>query len=105
MEKPRQTPVVIARGEQAELDEMWSFVGRKANQRWPWHVIDPRTGEVLAYVFGKRKDDVFESLNALLEPFGIRQFYTDNWGTYGRYLDEKNISLENATPKRSSAST
>ena len=57
---------------------MGSFVGSKANQRWLWHTIDHRTGAVLAYGFGKRKDDVFEQLKALLEPFGIQRFYTDD---------------------------
>lgn len=31
------------------MDEMWSFVSRKANQRWLWHAIDHATGQVLAY--------------------------------------------------------
>ena len=37
---------------ESELDEMWSFVGNKAKQRWLWHAIDHATGKVLAYVFG-----------------------------------------------------
>ena len=68
---------------------MWSFVRDKSNQRWLWHAIDHRTGEVLAYVLGKRKDDVFKQLKALLEPFGINHYYTDDWGAYERHLDEK----------------
>jgi insertion element IS1 protein InsB len=40
----------------------------------------------LPYVFGRRKDEVFLQLQALLEPFGIRRFYTDGWGTYERHL-------------------
>ncbi len=36
--------------EEAEMDEMWSFVQSKRQQRWLWHAIDPRTGAVLAYV-------------------------------------------------------
>ena len=85
--------MVITRCEEAELDEMWSFVGSKANQRWLWHAIDHRTGEVLAYVFGKRKDEVFEQLKALLEPFGIQQFYTDDWGAYERHLDQERHTI------------
>jgi insertion element IS1 protein InsB len=38
-------------------------------------------------VFGRRKDTVFLKLKALLEPFGITQYYTDGWGTYERHLD------------------
>ena len=43
----------------AELDEMWSFVGAKATERWLWHALDHRTGRVLAYVIGTRKDATF----------------------------------------------
>jgi insertion element IS1 protein InsB len=75
------------RGLSAELDEMWSYVGKKANQRWLWHAIDHHTGKVLAYVFGRRKDDVFLRLKALLAPFGITRYYTDGWGTYERHVD------------------
>jgi IS1 family transposase len=46
-----------------------------------------QTGIVLAYGFGRRKDDVFLRLKALLEPFGITRYYTDGWGTYERHLD------------------
>jgi len=42
---------------------------------------------VLAYVFGRREDQAFLKLKALLEHFGIRRFYTDGWGTYRRHLD------------------
>ena len=78
--------VIIRRVDDAEVDEMWSFVGKKPEQRWLWHAIDHWTGTVLAYVFGRRKDEVFLQLKALLEPFGIRRFHTDYWGTYARHL-------------------
>ncbi len=42
--------VMVVRVEEAEMDEMWSFVQSKQNQRWLWHAIDHRTGQVLAYV-------------------------------------------------------
>ena len=74
-------------GGDAEMDEMWSFVGNKGNPRWLWHAIDHQTGAVLAYVFGRRKDAVFLQLKALLEPFGLTRFYTDHWGAYERHLD------------------
>jgi len=73
--------------DEAELDEQWSFVGRKSNPRWLWHAVDHATNTVLAYVFGKRKDVVFQKLKSLLEPFNITRFYTDDWGAYERHLD------------------
>src|SRR5207237_2918404 len=77
----------VERAGEAEMDEMWSFVGNKGNPRWLWHAIDHHTGMVLAYVFGRRKDAVFLQLKALLEPFGLTRFYTDHWGAYTRHLD------------------
>ena len=71
---------------EGELDEMWSFVQNKENQRWLWHAIDHTTGKVLAYVLGERTDKVFLKLKDLLEPFGITKFYTDGWGAYERKL-------------------
>ena len=50
------------------------------------------TGKVLAYVLGRRKDTVFVKLKALLEPFGIRRYYTDGWGT-----DERHVEAEKHT--------
>ena len=75
------------RGLTSELDDMWSDVRSKAPPRWLWHAIDHHTGKVLAYVFGRRKDDVFLKLQQLLAPFGITKFYTDGWGAYERHLD------------------
>ena len=66
---------------------MWSFVGNKGNPRWLWYAIDHHTGAVLAYVFGRRKDEVFLRLKALLEPCGLTHFDTDHWGAYTRHLD------------------
>ena len=65
---------------------MWSVVGCKGEQRWLWQALDHRTGTVLAYVLGKRQDQAFLELKALLQPFGISRYYTDGWGAYQRHL-------------------
>ena len=64
---PEQVEVAICRAEKldhrrgltSELDEMWSYVNKQAEPRWLWHAMDHHSGTVLAYVFGRRKDDVF----------------------------------------------
>ena len=61
---PNEVDVIIQRAEEAEVDEMWSYVGKKREPRWLWPAIDHRSGHVLAYVFGRRRDAVF-----LLFPF------------------------------------
>jgi insertion element IS1 protein InsB len=83
---PSHVEVVLQRVVEAEVDEMWSFVGKKKEPRWLWHALDHQTGQVLAYVFGRRKDEVFRQLKALLTPFGITRYYTDYWGAYQRNL-------------------
>ncbi len=87
MLNPDGVEVVIRIAEEAEVDEMWSFVRRKKAPRWLWHAVDHRSGKVLAYVFGRRQDEVFLKLQALLEPFGITRYYTDYWGAYTRHID------------------
>ncbi len=79
--------VIIRRADEAEVDEMWSFVGKKHEPRWLWHAIDHWSGRVLAYVVGRRTDEVCLKLKALLEPFGITRYHTDYWGAYTRHLD------------------
>jgi insertion element IS1 protein InsB len=51
--------VEIHKVDESEVDEMWSFVQKKEQQRWLWHAIDHQSGVVLAYVCGTREDDVF----------------------------------------------
>lgn len=84
---PDDVEVLIRHAGEAEVDEMWSYVKRKTEPRWLWHAIDHHSGKVLAYVFGRRQDEVFLKLKALLEPFGITRYYTDYWGAYTRHID------------------
>jgi insertion element IS1 protein InsB len=72
---------------EVEMDEQWSYVGKKSEQRWLWYAIDHVTSTILAYVLGKRKDEVFKQLKALLQPFNIARYYTDDWGAYERHWD------------------
>jgi len=52
---------------------------RKA--RWLWQALDYATGEVLAYVRARpREDTAFLELKALLQPFGFQHFGADGWG-------------------------
>jgi hypothetical protein len=37
---PDDMVVDVERASEAEMDEMWSFVGKKREPRWLWHTID-----------------------------------------------------------------
>ena len=84
---PAEVAWGIERAGEAEVDAMGSFVGNKDHPCWLGHAIDHQTGKVLASVFGRRNDEVFVQLKALLEPFGLTRSYPDHWGAYPRHLD------------------
>ena len=102
---PEQVEVEVCRAEEldrrrgrtAELDDMGSYVQSKAHPRWLWHAIEHHTGKVLAYVFGRRKDDVFLKLQQRLAPLGITRFCTDGGGAYERQLaaEQHQVGKEN----------
>jgi insertion element IS1 protein InsB len=77
--------------EDLELDEMWSFVLTKKNQRWLWLAVNHDNGDIIAYTFGKRQDEVFLAFQQLLDPLGFRMFYTDGWSSYDYIPEEKHI--------------
>ena len=72
-----------------ELDEFWSFVGNKSNQRWTWYAIERNSGIILAWHNGKRQDRDFLVLWGLLANFPITRCYTDDWGSYSKYIPTK----------------
>jgi insertion element IS1 protein InsB len=77
----------MRRADEAEVDVMWSFVQRQKAPRWWWPAMAHRSGTGLAYVFGRRQNEVFVKLPGLLEPFGIKRYETDAWGAYTRHSE------------------
>ena len=83
-------------------DEMWSFVGRKKGQRWLWWVEDAATGQVVAFVFGRRTHATFRGLLALLSGAGwvVGQWLTDAWGAYAACLPAEAHQVGKAAMQR-----
>lgn len=88
-----ESAVDIVKVDEAEADEMWSFVQNKGNQRWLWHAISHETGEVLAYVIASHQDEALLELMQLLKPFGIENYFTDGWGGYDRHIPARHLSV------------
>ena len=63
----------------AEADELWSYVGRKKNQRWTWYAVERKTGVILAWHNGRRTDESCSRLMAKLSSFPVTNYYTDDW--------------------------
>lgn len=99
MESP-PTNAMVVKVEEAEMDEMWSFVQSKKQQRWLWHAIDHRSGAVLAYVLASHEDAALKQLQQLLAPFAIERFYTDSWGAYLRLLESQKHTVGKANTQR-----
>ncbi len=69
---------------EAEADELWSFVGSKANKQWVWLAFDPTTRQVLAFYVGDRSRKSARQLWRRI-PAAYREWatcYTDDWEAY-----------------------
>jgi insertion element IS1 protein InsB len=66
-----------------ELDEVWSFVGRKARPAWLWVALDRTTRQVVAWALGDRSQDTCQELwDQVPQPWRKATCYTDFWGAY-----------------------
>ena len=74
--------------EEAEMDEMWSFVHDKSQQYWLWWAIDHHTGVPLAYCFGTREHKHLDELLVLLASFHIEIVYADGNYAYKNHIHE-----------------
>jgi IS1 family transposase len=79
-------PVVPARVTDLEIDEMWSFVGKKANQRWLWYAFDPASKKIVCWQIGRRTDETCQRLLNKLSNCCVLRYYTDELEAYGKFL-------------------
>jgi IS1 family transposase len=69
-----------------EVDELWTYVGRKDNEYWVAYALDRKTREVVDFVIGKRTKGTLKLLIdrlLLLRPLVIR---TDKLTIYQRII-------------------
>ncbi len=76
---------------EAEMDEMWSFVHDKSQQYWLWWAIDHNTGEPLAFCFGTREHKYLDELLGLLTPFDIHIVYADANYAYQAHITKSDV--------------
>lgn len=71
-----------------ELDELWSFVGWKANKQWLWVAIDRASRQVVALFIGDRSADGALGLwQALPQRYRAKAtFHTDDWRAYKQII-------------------
>ena len=90
MQIPQRGDRLVVHCLEAEVDERWSFVGKKANPQWLWLALDAQSRQVLAFHVGDRSRKSARQLWNQL-PAAYRQhatFYTDAYAPYGRVIPQ-----------------
>ncbi len=72
--KPRQ-----AHYDAIQIDEQWSYVGRKKKKVWLLYAYSAKDREILAFTMGKRNSKIVYNLWMKLKQIDIDFFLTDNW--------------------------
>lgn len=84
-----------------ELDELWSFVLKKARKRWVWLALCRQSRQVVAFVIGDRSAKTCRRLwEAIPEAFRHAHCYTDFWEAYAKVLP---VEQHSAVGKESGA--
>jgi IS1 family transposase len=66
-----------------ELDELWSFVLKKARKRWVWIALCRQTRQVVAYFIGDRSQSSCQQLRERIpEPYRQGYCYSNFWEAY-----------------------
>ncbi|MCW2241777.1 IS1 family transposase [Azospirillum canadense] len=92
--KPIPEPVTVI-----EIDEMWHYLGCKAQKLWIWKAYDRDRGRLIDWECGKRDEATFRRLYERLQRWGARLFCTDQFAVYdavmpvGRHYQGKDQSV------------
>jgi insertion element IS1 protein InsB len=81
---PAQPTEVLLSRLEAEADEIWSFVQKKANKQWIWIAMDATTRQIIAFHVGDRSRESGKELWANIPRVYREQatFHTDQYAVY-----------------------
>ncbi len=81
--KVADTLAPVRPGDVPELDELWSFVYSKDNQRWVWIALCRRTRQIVAFFVGDRSEaSCRELLNRIPKAYRGCHTFSDFWDAY-----------------------
>jgi IS1 family transposase len=72
--------------QQVQIDEQWSYVGKKKKKVWMLYAYAVAEDEVLAFTMGKRSAKTVENLLLKLKQLDIDYFLTDDWEAFKAVL-------------------
>ena len=72
-----------------EVDELWTYVGRKTNKKWLIYAYHRETCEIVAYAWGKRNMKTALKLKNQLNRLEIRygRIASDHWNSFLTVFD------------------
>lgn len=71
---------------QVQIDEQWSYVGKKEKKVWMLYAYAVEEDEILAFTLGKRSAGTIENLMVKLKQLEIAYFLTDEWEAFKAVL-------------------
>ncbi len=76
---------------ESEIDEMLSFVGKKASKQWIWIALDVKSRRIVAFHVGDRSGQSAKTLwKSIPECYrNHATFYTDGWCAYKGVIPER----------------
>jgi IS1 family transposase len=78
-----------------EVDEFWTYVGRKTNKVWLIYAYHRESGEIVGYVWGKRDLKTASKLRKRLQQLGITydRIATDAWDSFLKAFEEDELLI------------
>jgi IS1 family transposase len=96
---PLATTLLPAQAEDVlELDELWSFVGNKTQERWLWLALCRRTRQVIAFWLGDCSEiSALQLWRQLPNDYGHCASFSDHWAAYTYIFDRRRHQMVNKT--------
>jgi IS1 family transposase len=86
-----ERPAIFPDETQFEVDELWTYVGRKANEQWVAYALD-RKRDVIDFVVGRRSVSTLRQLTDRLLASGVKKIKTDRLTHYQRLIPKERHS-------------
>jgi insertion element IS1 protein InsB len=77
-----------------ELDEVWSFIEKKACKSWTWIALNRRTRQVVGYAVGSRETVTCEQLfSSIPAEYKFLDTISDFWSPYPKVFDSNHKAV------------
>jgi IS1 family transposase len=73
--------------ELAELDELQTYIGRRADKTWIWTAVNHQAPGIIAIEIGDRSGATFEKLWQRIKNWESRRYLTDGYCVYANYIE------------------